>query len=925
MEEEKIRLFVGGLPSEVGAGDLQERFAPLGNVKSITLPSATTGPGHRGFAYVDFVPASDAALRKLFSAYNGCKWRGGLLRVEKAKEHFSDRLQREWAAEAASLTVGPPFNEEVVPQSALISSRQKQAKGGNTDMEADGLKIFFPKLKKLKSVPSTGLGKHKRSFQRVESSPLQILLAGTCEESLRPGSLHGSNIIDGISSLKEGTCHENDDIAQAIKIERQRQLQLLHRLFPVDSTSIRLENQQVLEVDISEEKGEGAVDSVEKSSSGQTLLPMVTERVKQDIIEKGHSSPLDSKLDPDNGETIFEEDSTSTAVAMERAKQLELMHRLFPADAPSTREPETALQPEVSTAKKKRKLDTSKHGGDLEEPVMDGPRGAISDHSVRWQHNLAEINCEHQSSEPQNLLKQHEQELKMSKTILASKSDDSLEGPSMMNLNSGDDVVPDAIAEDQEMLSLQSIEKVTPETLSEDDSEMVLNVGDDSLSLATAEEQEKHELKSLSVRANELLVKVSDMTRHLNANSLSLTNAEERGRQMSKSSQDGILEKGMEDSEMTLNLGNGYVPLSKAEEQERALVRSFSTAKHYNWTRTQGSSDSEDSEEEDSSEEQANSNDYANDVEQGDEADSEKEECFSSLQGDSNSSSDAEEGDEVEDSETDEHFSEEQDDSLHSSHHLELLPTVRKTTSKLPEASLQRRVGESSVGRQLDESSKWDALADMCQFRPASTMQSEEGSKPERNSVPVANSDIGESMPSELVTDFQVDERKSPLQQPTDADNNGGKPDSSGQKLTRAAWKSLVGETGRVVFSLRQVTGKTPLSTHEAQIIGGPHTQVEPAMRSSISNTNEGKSKLSNGAAEKKQLGVSFSVEPKMKAAERTNTLVNLLVSSSDVCPFMKSENAEKEWLATKSELRSDYRAKQKHAARNVKKLWVKR
>lgn len=36
--------------------------------------------------------------------YNGCKWKGGLLRVEKAKEHYIDRLRREWAeaeAEAA--------------------------------------------------------------------------------------------------------------------------------------------------------------------------------------------------------------------------------------------------------------------------------------------------------------------------------------------------------------------------------------------------------------------------------------------------------------------------------------------------------------------------------------------------------------------------------------------------------------------------------------------------------------------------------------------------------------------------------------------------------------------------------------------------------------------------------------------------------
>lgn len=33
--------------------------------------------------------------------YNGCKWRGGTLRVEAARPAFHLRLVREWAAEAA--------------------------------------------------------------------------------------------------------------------------------------------------------------------------------------------------------------------------------------------------------------------------------------------------------------------------------------------------------------------------------------------------------------------------------------------------------------------------------------------------------------------------------------------------------------------------------------------------------------------------------------------------------------------------------------------------------------------------------------------------------------------------------------------------------------------------------------------------------
>ena len=32
--------------------------------------------------------------------YNGCKWRGGVLRVETAKQHWQERLRQQWQQEA---------------------------------------------------------------------------------------------------------------------------------------------------------------------------------------------------------------------------------------------------------------------------------------------------------------------------------------------------------------------------------------------------------------------------------------------------------------------------------------------------------------------------------------------------------------------------------------------------------------------------------------------------------------------------------------------------------------------------------------------------------------------------------------------------------------------------------------------------------
>ncbi|KAK9274752.1 hypothetical protein L1049_022004 [Liquidambar formosana] len=86
------RIFVGGLGGNVSGNDLVKIFSSLGTVKAVDIVR-TKG---RSFAYLDFLPSSLKSLPKLFSTYNGCVWKGGRLRLEKAKEHYLVRLRREW-------------------------------------------------------------------------------------------------------------------------------------------------------------------------------------------------------------------------------------------------------------------------------------------------------------------------------------------------------------------------------------------------------------------------------------------------------------------------------------------------------------------------------------------------------------------------------------------------------------------------------------------------------------------------------------------------------------------------------------------------------------------------------------------------------------------------------------------------------------
>ncbi|XP_020235870.1 uncharacterized protein LOC109815529 [Cajanus cajan] len=166
MEEEAketqsaVRIFVGGLGEAVSDEDLRTLFSSLGTVQTIR----TIRTKGRSFAYLDFL-TDPKSLSKLFSKYNGCLWKGGRLKLEKAKEDYLTRLKREWEQEAlADATQPPPVVPQEVPKS---------------------LSVFFPRLRKVKSIPFNGTGKHKYSFQNIKVPPLPVHFCD-CEEHCSP-------------------------------------------------------------------------------------------------------------------------------------------------------------------------------------------------------------------------------------------------------------------------------------------------------------------------------------------------------------------------------------------------------------------------------------------------------------------------------------------------------------------------------------------------------------------------------------------------------------------------------------------------------------------------------------------------------------------------------------------------------------------
>lgn len=104
-------------------------------------------------------------------------WKGGRLRLERAKEHYLARLKREWAEDDAQL-VSPPATDSVAADNKDAARLDMPKKLLDKDKK---LTMFFPRLRKVKTLPFCGTGKHKYSFQRVEAPPLPKYFCD-CEE-----------------------------------------------------------------------------------------------------------------------------------------------------------------------------------------------------------------------------------------------------------------------------------------------------------------------------------------------------------------------------------------------------------------------------------------------------------------------------------------------------------------------------------------------------------------------------------------------------------------------------------------------------------------------------------------------------------------------------------------------------------------------
>lgn len=184
-----VRLFVAGLPTEVTAEQLAQRFAPFGQVQGVELakskPGSTLEPGQcRGFGHLE-LDADEQALKRCLSLYNGCRWRGGVLRVERARLAWREKLLQEQAGAAAQERAA---EERAAEQAAAEQSEQRlptaQLLAPGMEQSVKALTLLLPEstVTRKKTMTSRPAAK-KRHFAPTKGCPLAVLQWADVETS----------------------------------------------------------------------------------------------------------------------------------------------------------------------------------------------------------------------------------------------------------------------------------------------------------------------------------------------------------------------------------------------------------------------------------------------------------------------------------------------------------------------------------------------------------------------------------------------------------------------------------------------------------------------------------------------------------------------------------------------------------------------
>ena len=93
MEEKQISLYLGSLPLNTTEQEISSLLNKISTVKHVYIPPQSITGIERNFAMIQVIPKQN--FNKLISSLNNSIWKGSKIRLEIAKEYYTDKINRE--------------------------------------------------------------------------------------------------------------------------------------------------------------------------------------------------------------------------------------------------------------------------------------------------------------------------------------------------------------------------------------------------------------------------------------------------------------------------------------------------------------------------------------------------------------------------------------------------------------------------------------------------------------------------------------------------------------------------------------------------------------------------------------------------------------------------------------------------------------
>eukprot|EP00041_Stephanoeca_diplocostata_P022432 m.535008 g.535008 ORF g.535008 m.535008 type:complete len:321 (+) comp22061_c0_seq5:179-1141(+) len=219
---QNMRLFIGGVPHGTTQSELESRFGRYGKVSDVEVVHHANGL-EKTFAYITLEQITSSALMKLRATYNNSRWKGSVLRLQKAKPNFQERLALDKAEVSkiiAHMEERAGLRKErksQTPQYKMNDKNNRTWVPGPRNKPLAMLRIRNPSTHRVKRVKAkdilsrhTDLSGSLGTLKAVPSSQLTWTLESSCSESSDDGfdSDEGSSKVEFKHAFwPNQTCH----------------------------------------------------------------------------------------------------------------------------------------------------------------------------------------------------------------------------------------------------------------------------------------------------------------------------------------------------------------------------------------------------------------------------------------------------------------------------------------------------------------------------------------------------------------------------------------------------------------------------------------------------------------------------------------------------------------------------------------------